>query len=438
MHFTIKPVSFTCNLECDYCFYLPKGEEQGMLHKGIMSDEVLEAFIPRYIRECPSDHVFFTWQGGEPLLAGRKFFEKAFALQSQYAEGKVIENAIQTNATLIDDKWCELFLKHKILLGVSIDGPAELHDKYRKNKQGGGSLSEVMAGVELLKKHGVEFNTLTCINESNYRHPLEVYNFLKEIGSTYMQFSEVIETNPENTDFDNIPQSFEPKPFSLPAKAYGDFMGAIFKEWVHKDVDKIKIRQFESLISNALGLGHHSCVFENCCPDNFVLEANGDIYECDQAVYPKYRLANIIEMEKADAMPPIPCKVDTGAGTAATMTGTAASAAASAAGATAGSSAGGCAVALKDLKASRLTAHKQQLSADCKACKFLAYCNGGCIKHRIINAGGVSKTYFCEGYKTLFETMMPYLNTMVYLANNNIPYQAIKQLAPQIEASLQK
>ncbi len=420
MHFTIKPVSFSCNLECDYCFYLPKGEEQGMLHKGVMSDEVLEAFIPRYIQECPSDHVFFTWQGGEPLLAGRKFFEKAFALQSQYAQGKVIENAIQTNATLIDDKWCELFLKHKILLGVSIDGPAQMHDKYRKSKHGSGSHSEVMAGIEMLKRHGVEFNTLTCINESNYRYPLEVYNFLKEIGSTYMQFSEVIETNPENTDFDNIPLSFEPKPFSLPAKAYGDFMGKIFKEWVHKDVDKIKIRQFESLISNALGLGHHSCVFENCCPDNFVLEANGDIYECDQAVYPKYRLANVLQMDKAEAMPPIPCKVESVSGNASLST------------------AGGCSVAFKDLKASRLTAHKHQLSSDCKACKFLAYCNGGCIKHRIVNVGGVSKTYFCEGYKSLFETMMPYLNTMVYLANNNIPYQAIKQLAPQIEASLQR
>lgn len=415
MHFTIKPVSFTCNLECDYCFYLPKGEEQGMLHKGIMSDEVLEAFIPRYIQECPSDHVLFTWQGGEPLLAGRKFFEKAFALQSQYANGKVIENAIQTNATLIDDKWCELFLKHKILLGVSIDGPAQMHDKYRHSKNGGGSHSEVMQGIELLKKHGVEFNTLTCINESNYRHPLEVYKFLKDIGSTFMQFSEVIETNPENTDFDNIPQSFEPKPFSLPAKGYGEFMSAIFLEWVHNDIDKINIRQFESLISNVLGLGHLSCVFENRCPDNFVLEANGDIYECDQAVYPKYRLANILDIEKADAMPAIRCQVDGAKMSATTAT-----------------------CSLKDLKASRLSAHKLKLSADCKECKYLSYCNGGCIKHRIVNVSGVSKTYFCEGYKQLFETMLPYLNAMVYLENQKIPYRAIKQIAPQIAAGIKK
>ena len=413
MHFTIKPVSFTCNLECDYCFYLPKGEEQGMLHKGIMSDEVLEAFIERYIKDCPNDHVFFTWQGGEPLMAGRKFFEKAFALQSQFAEGKVIENAIQTNATLIDDAWCELFKKHKVLLGVSIDGPAPLHDKYRKNKHHEGSHAQVMAGIELLKKHQIPFNTLTCINESNYKHPLEVYNFLKEIGSTFMQFSEVVETNPENSDFDKIAPEYQVKPFTLPAKAYGTFMGAIFKEWVAKDIGHIVVRQFETFISQVLGLGHHSCVFENCCPDNFVLEANGDIYECDQAVYPKYRLANILDIAKAASLKPIACEVN---------------------GAPTNHEEALC--SLKPLKASSLSAHKLNLCSDCKECKYLVLCNGGCIKHRIDLQGGIPKTYFCDGYKELFKVMVPYLNTMVYLEDNKTPYIAIKSLVPQIEASL--
>ena len=415
MHFTIKPVSFTCNLACDYCFYLPKGEEQGMLHKGIMSDEVLEAFIERYIKDCPGDHVFFTWQGGEPLMAGRKFFEKAFALQSQFAESKVIENAIQTNATLIDDAWCELFKKHKVLLGVSIDGPAHLHDKHRKNKHHEGSHQQVMAGIELLKKHKIPFNTLTCINESNYEHPLEVYNFLKEIGSTFMQFSEVVETNPENSDFDLVAPEYQVKPFTLPAKAYGTFMGAIFKEWVAKDIGHIVVRQFESFISQVLGLGHHSCVFENCCPDNFVLEANGDIYECDQAVYPKYRLANILDIAKAANFAPIACEVN-------------------------GERAdnGEAISSLKVLKAARLSAHKLNLCSDCKECKYLVLCNGGCIKHRIDLQGGVPKTYFCEGYKELFKVMVPYLNTMVYLEDNKTPYIAIKSLVPQIEASLKE
>lgn len=416
MHFTIKPVSFTCNLDCAYCFYLPKGEEQGMLHKNVMSDEVLEAFIPRYIKECPSDHVFFTWQGGEPLLAGRKFFEKAFALQSQYAEGKVIENAIQTNATLIDDKWCELFLKHKILLGVSIDGPADIHDKYRKDKQGGGSHDKVMAGIECLKRHKVPFNTLTCVNESNCDKPLEVYNFSKEIGSTYMQFSEVVETTPERTDMDKVLGEYQTKPFSVKPESYGKFMSAIFHEWVFKDSDKIHIRQFESLISNAMGLGHVSCVFENCCPDNFVLEANGDIYECDQAVYPKYKLANVVDLAKLEDLAGIPCSVN-------------------------GENPCSCesqslAKSFKELKAARLTANKKQLSSDCQNCIYLAYCHGGCVKHRINEQGGVPKTYFCEGYKILFSNMMPYINAMVYLEENGTPYTAIKHIAPKIALSL--
>ena len=416
MHFTIKPVSFTCNLDCDYCFYLPKGQEQGMLTKGIMSDEVLEAFIVRYIKECPTDHVYFTWQGGEPLMAGRKFFEKAFALQSQYANGKVIENAIQTNATLINDDWCELFKKHKVLLGVSIDGPEHLHDKYRKNKNQQGSHKDVIAGIELLKKHQIPFNTLTCINESNYEHPLEVYHYLKELGSTFMQFSEVVETTPENTDFDHIAPNYEVKPFSLTPKAYGTFMGAIFKEWVAKDIGKIVIRQFESLISQVLGMGHHSCVWENCCPDNFVLEANGDIYECDQAVYPKYKLANILDIEKAANLGVIPCSVN---------------------GQKAANEENSIS-SLKALKASRLSAHKLQLCDDCKQCTYLVLCNGGCIKHRIDLQNGVSKSYFCEGYKELFKIMVPYLNTMVYLENNKTPYIAIKSLVPKIEASLKE
>ena len=416
MHFTIKPVSFTCNLDCAYCFYLPKGEEQGMLHKGIMSDEVLEAFIPRYIRDCPSDHVLFTWQGGEPLLAGRKFFEKAFAIQSQYAEGKVIENAVQTNATLIDDQWCELFKKHKVLLGVSIDGPALLHDQYRKGRDGSGSHEQVVRGIELLKKHDIPFNTLTCISQSNCDHPLEVYNFLKELGSTFMQFSEVVETTPENSDFDNIAPAYETRGFSIRPAAYGTFMSAIFNEWIEKDIGKIVVRQFESIISRTLGMGHHSCVFENRCPDNFVLEANGDIYECDQAVYPRYRLANILDIARAADLKPLNCKVNGQSHSPQTESDQLYS--------------------LKPLKASRLRAHKLNLSSDCSQCPYLQLCNGGCIKHRIDLTGGAPKTYFCEGYKILFKAMVPYLNTMVYLEDNKAPYTAIKDLVPQIRASL--
>ena len=190
MHFTIKPVSYVCNLKCDYCFYLPKGEN--LLHKGLMTDEVLEALIVKYIKACAGNRVYFTWQGGEPLLAGKKFYEKAFALQQKHAQGKIIENAIQTNATLLDDEFCELFKQHNCLMGVSIDGPQELHDALRKDKRGHGTYQQVIAGIELLKKNDIPFNTLTCINAANSHQPQAVYNALKELVSTVMQVHECV------------------------------------------------------------------------------------------------------------------------------------------------------------------------------------------------------------------------------------------------------
>lgn len=403
MHFTIKPVSAACNLQCDYCFYQPK--EASMLPRGKMSLETLEQFVKFYIVACPSDHVYFTWQGGEPLLMSKDFYRKAFALQQKYAAGKHIENAIQTNATLIDEEWCQLFKEHNVLLGVSIDGPETMHDTYRKDKHQHGTFAKVMHGIELVKKHNIPFNTLTCINHSNYQHPLEVYHFLKNLGSTFMQFSEVIETTPENCDFDHVTGDYQAKEFSLPAAAYGDFMGEIFKEWVAQDIGTIVIRQFESIISRTLGMGHLSCVFEDKCPDNFVLEANGDIYECDQAVYPKYKLANLQQLQ---AIPFKEVLSSTNQASACTTI----------------------------LNTQRLNRHKSNLSAECQSCKYLHLCNGGCVKHRINLSGGVPHTYFCAGYKKLFAIMTPYLNTMVYLEDNKIPYIKVKDLAARIAAEV--
>lgn len=409
MHFTIKPVSAACNLKCSYCFYQPK--EETMLPRGKMSLETLEQFIKFYIAACPSDHVYFTWQGGEPLLMSQDFYRQAFALQKKYGHGKHIENAIQTNGTLIDASWCQLFKDNQVLLGVSIDGPEHLHNTFRQNRQGHGSFAEVMRGIKLLQQHQVPFNTLTCINATNYQYPLEVYHFLKELGSTFMQFSEVVETTPENSDFDHVAGTYQCREFSVPAQGYGDFMGEIFKEWVAHDIGNIVIRQFESIIARTLGMGHVSCVFEDKCPDNFVLEANGDIYECDQAVYPKYKLATLSQL------PNIPFTT-TSQDPSATEEVRAS-------------------LDVKNiLSATRLSQHKANLSSECRCCTYLSFCNGGCVKHRIELRNGVPHTYFCAGYKKLFQTMTPYLNTMVYLEENNIPYTQIKSIASKIAAAL--
>ncbi len=392
MHFTIKPVSYHCNLACDYCFYLPKGQ---LLPPGpkVMPEAVLETLVREYIAACDSDTVYFTWQGGEPLLAGLDFYRKAFALQAKYAAqwGKKVENAVQTNGTLLNEEWCELLAQHQVLLGVSIDGPQELHDAWRKTRSGQGSFAAVMAGIEQLKRHHIPFNTLTCINAVNYREPLKVYRFLKDLGSTYWQFSEVVETMPEHDDMSRPLASYQVKPFALPHDAYGQFMLPLFKQWVRHDIGKIVVRQFESLIACVLGLGHHSCVWEGCCPDNFVLEANGDIYECDQTVYPRYKLGNIMALTSD----------------------------------------------LASLHAQQLCAAKQALCAECQACPYLPLCHGGCVKHRIDRGTGAAQSYFCAGYREFFAGITPYLNVMVQLVEQQVPYTAIKGLVDQIEAALQ-
>lgn len=436
MHFTIKPVSAACNLNCDYCFYLPK--EQNLAH-GRMSLETLESFIRTYIAACPADHVFFTWQGGEPLLAPVDFYCQAFALQQKYAAGKTIENAIQTNATRIDETWCQLFKEHNVLLGISIDGPESLHNVYRKDKHGQGTFQAVMRGIELVKKHGIPFNTLTCINRSNYQHPLEVYHFLKELGSTFMQFSEVVETTPENCDFDKISGQYTAKEFSLPADAYGDFMGPIFKEWVANDIGSIVVRQFESIIARSLGMSHLSCVFEDHCSDNFVLEANGDIYACDQAVYPKYKLAQLtpeairfVQLDSSSSEAQNNHSTQFHSSTQLDhSTKVDHSVKANHPGSIENAITG-----FKALSAKCLSRHKAQLSLECQSCKFLEWCHGGCVKHRIDLNAGVPQSYFCAGYKKFFNTIMPYINTMVYLENNQVPYTQVKSLVPQIEAAL--
>lgn len=382
MHFTIKPCSFTCNLNCDYCFYLPKGQD--FLQKAKMSDEILEIFIKKYIESSIDNRVYFTWQGGEPLLMGIEFYQKVVQLQHKYAFGKSVENAIQTNATLLNDRWCEFLKKEKFLVGVSIDGPRDIHNKYRLDRHGNGSFDAVMQGIELLKKYKIEFNTLTCISKANYKDPLVVYKFLKDIGSTYMQFSEVIETVPENCDFDNIPLQYTKKEFALDPSDYGYFMADIFKYWVKHDIGNIIIRQFESAISTMHGLGSLSCVFEDNCPDSYIIEANGDVYECDQAVYSKYKVGNIKDLD------------------------------------------------LTKINTNKINRIKKNLSNDCKTCTYLPLCSGGCPKHRLNLVNGVAKSYFCDGYKILFKVMTPYLNAMVALTEQKIPYVQVKTIADKI------
>ncbi|WP_202302134.1 anaerobic sulfatase maturase [Dryocola clanedunensis] len=384
MHITAKPTSYQCNIQCDYCFYLGKAAQ--FSRQGWMDDQTLRSFIKNYIRAA-SDNVHFTWQGGEPTMAGVDFFRKAVALQKKYGGGKKIFNALQTNGILLNDEWCQFLKQHDFLVGISIDGPEALHDRYRQTRAGNGTFKKVISAIDLLKKYGVEFNTLTVVNNINVGHPLEVYEFLKSIGSRHLQFIELLETSKANIQFDGRTDVGNIIDFSVPAVSYGKFMSEIFKRWVKYDVGTVFVRQFETFVSRFLGNGHTSCIFQQACRDNFVMESNGDLYECDHFVYPQYKIGNI-----SDA-------------------------------------------SLSSLQSSRLTAQKQVLSSDCLNCIYKPVCNGGCPKHRIIRGGGGQVSYFCAGYKTLFATMTPYMNAFVELARNGIPLEKIMDIAEQIESA---
>ncbi|AZN35689.1 anaerobic sulfatase maturase [Iodobacter ciconiae] len=370
MHITAKPTSFQCNIRCDYCFYLEKKSQ--FTHTSWMDDETLEVFIRNYISASSHD-VYFTWQGGEPTLAGLDFFRRAVQLQKRHGKDKKIFNALQTNGLLLNEEWCDFFREHNFLIGISIDGPRDLHNTYRKNRAGRGTFDKVMSAIELLKGYKIPFNTLTVVNNINVNYPLEVYEFLKSIGSNHIQFIELLETTKPNIKFCDVPINFNVINFSVPSDQYGHFMAKIFKTWVTQDVGTIFIRQFESFISRVLGNGHTSCVFQSKCQDNFIIESNGDIYECDHFVYPDYKIGNINQNS------------------------------------------------LNNLHSEKLSKEKGVLARECRECDYLSICNGGCPKHRIKLGDGAGVSYFCNGYKILFSTMVPYLNAMVELEKNKIP-----------------
>ena len=285
-HLMAKPTSFHCNLGCDYCFYL---EKENIIKSSsqrkpayAMSDDVLRSYIKNYIASQPTTEVEFAWQGGEPTMAGIAFFEKALAYQEKFCNGKIIRNSLQTNGVLLDDKWCGFLRSNDFLVGLSIDGPEELHNAYRVTNTGQLTFKMVMRAVDLLKKHKVKFNTLTVINNINVHHPVEVYEFLKSIGSTFHQYIPVIESESYQgvgeISTKNIgPSTQTLSPFSVDAEAYGDFMNTIFDNWVQNDVGQVYIQMFESALAVWAGYQPSLCIFQKSCGDAMVIEQNGDI-----------------------------------------------------------------------------------------------------------------------------------------------------------------
>ena len=289
-----KPTGPICNLDCHYCYYLEKEELYPARRRRdwAMSDEVLESFVRQRIASTPGPEVEFTWQGGEPTLLGTGFFRRAVELQRRYAGRRRVTNVIQTNGVLLDDEWGGFLAEHDFLVGLSVDGPRDLHDGYRVDRGGSPTFDRVMDGLDVLKRHGVEFNTLTCVHALNQDDPLRVYRFLKEIGSRFMQFIPVVERAGPGPSGGATGVTER----SVDARAFGEFLVAVFDEWVRNDVGRWFVQAFDVALEAWCGLEPSLCVFRPECGDALALEHNGDLYSCDHFVEPEHRLGNITEL----------------------------------------------------------------------------------------------------------------------------------------------
>lgn len=377
-HIMSKPVGPICNLDCKYCFYLEKENLYPGNSRWTMSEEVLETYIRDYIETQSIPVISFAWQGGEPTLLGVDYFRKVLELEKKYANGKGIENAFQTNGVLLDDEWCEFLAENNFLVGLSIDGPRQLHDKYRLDKGGQPTFDKVMRGLGFLKKHKVEFNTLTVVQRDNSYHPLEVYRFLKEVGSGFMQFIPIVERIAEAVVPNGLvliaPGSDTPasvSSWSVEPIQYGKFLIGIFDEWVRVDVGKYYVQIFDVALESWLGMQPGLCVFRETCGGAMAIEHNGDLYSCDHFVYPENKLGNIMEHP------------------------------------------------LMALVNSRQQwqfgeAKRDTLPRYCRECEVRFACNGECPKHRFIRTpdGEDGLNYLCAGYKKFFQHIDPYMRFM--------------------------
>jgi len=289
-HVMLKPRGAVCNLSCRYCYYLGKeGLYPGSNPR--MDDAVLEEFTRQYIEAQGTPEATFSWQGGEPTLMGLEFFERSVALQRKYQKpGMRIQNALQTNATLLDDAWCRFFKGHNFLVGVSLDGPEACHDAYRVDKGGAATHRRVMAGLELLAKHQVEVNILTAVHAANAGKPLEVYRFLRDVAcARFIQLIPIVEWEGGSGGRDRVTER------SVGARQLGDFLIAIFDEWVRRDVGRVFVQSFDVALGAWLGEPGGLCTTAATCGQALAMEYNGDVYACDHFVEPAHRLGNIRE-----------------------------------------------------------------------------------------------------------------------------------------------
>jgi uncharacterized protein len=390
-HAMVKPIGSACNLNCAYCYYLSKEKLLDQQRGKRMSDDLLEEYIRQYIQGQDGEQIVFSWQGGEPTSLGLDFFRKVIELEKKYQPAhQRIENDLQTNGTLLDDDWCRFLRQHNFLVGLSIDGPKDLHDAYRVTKGGQPTFDKVMAAVSLLKKHGVRFNTLTVVNRLNAKRPLDVYRFLRrEVGSTYMQFIPCVEprdfqtTAPQHWDPSKLPVmgTSPARPgtpdsvvtdWSVDPDDWGTFLCQCFDEWLRKDLGKVLVNLFETAVAQTMGLPAQICITGEFCGKGLAVEHDGSVFACDHYVYPEYRAGNIKDRP------------------------------------------------ISEMVFSRRQmefgfAKRDTLPQYCRQCPHLKLCWGECPKNRLIRSpeGEIGLNYLCPGLKRFFAHAEPHIQRLV-------------------------
>lgn len=372
-----KPAGAHCNLACDYCYYLEKQKLYQNGDKHVMSDQLTEVFIREYIQSQFGNEVNFTWHGGEPMIRPLSYYKKVVRWQRRYAEGKAILNCLQTNGTLLTPEWCRFLHDEGWLVGISIDGPQDMHDAYRMKRNGGPTWEKVMQGIEMLDRYEVEWNAMAVVNDITAARPLDFYRFFRdEIECHYLQFTPVVERIRRHEDGRHLAHvmdgdEYAVAPFSVTPEAWGSFLCTMFDEWYNNDVGEMFVQTFEATLANWAGMTPGVCSLSDWCGHAAVMEHNGDIYCCDHFVFPEYYLGNIrnrgiLDMLNSERQ-----------------------------------------MAFADMKT-------KGLPTQCRQCRWQFACHGECPRNRFAKTkdGEPGLNYLCEGYRRYFEHVAPFMEEL--------------------------
>ncbi len=360
LYVMLKPVGARCNLECHYCYYLEKQNLYDKTASHILSEELLEHFTQEYIEAQTMQDVLFCWHGGETFLRPLSFYKQALKLQQKYAKGRRVSNCIQTNGTLITEEWARFLRENNWLVGVSIDGPQEFHDEFRRTRQGKPTWAKVRHGIDILNRFDVQWNAMAVVNDYSAEYPVDFYRFFRdELECRYLQFTPIVERGLDcNVD----------------PVMWGDFLCRMFDEWVKTDVGNMFVQIFDATLSNWVGETPGVCSLAKYCGHAGVMEFNGDIYSCDHFVFPEYKLGNIRNKTLVEMM-------------------------------------------YSEQQTDFGNAKQASLPSLCRECEWLFACNGECPKNRW--EGGVN--YLCAGYRRFFQHVAPAMDRMKELLQQGLP-----------------